>query len=435
MEIVRITPNTFNGPRAYFTAFDHRIVSRTDDLNLLKRQVERKLKILLLIKSKIVCAASHLTSHFAYDIFKQNPFLLNEGHIVPALRSDKIDIAELFEKMNNKDELIKFYNDNIKITVSWQLEDNSLWFKNQFVSEFQNENSLVRKQLSNVSSHNIAKIVQDVQSGDILSREKIDNTIKDLPDYAKLVVLNFRELIYHMSGARVVNCESSLPQENYIDYDLADIQQKRTKLSEEQILWKMFVELILDSFQKHVLDIECLDMLTFKDIIQIKQPLFESKFQESYDKLINQVISDAHKNKNELFFNINELELIRKNLENTFKSVFQDQLPNFLKKRAISQAKQLGSVGASVALGVLGFVPALGTLSGVISLLKDSPALLFNIGQTYSSLESISDFNKYLLMKENAIKGSIEKSDLNDKSIMIDMVELLMATVSNKIAL
>lgn len=435
MDITKINPDSLNGPRAYFTAFDHRIISRTDDLLLLKKQVERKLKILLLIKSKIVCAASHLTSHFAYDIFQKNPFLLNEGHIVPALRSDKTNISELFDKTKNRYEIIKFYTENIKTIVSWQLEDNSSWFKKQFISEFQNENSLIRKQLPSLSSRKIAKIIQDVQSSDILSREKIDNVTKGLPKYAKLVILNFRELVYHMSGARVVNCESSLPQENYIDYDLVDIQQKRTRLSDEQILWKMFIELILDSFQKYAFDIECLDMLTFEDIIQIKQPLFESNFQESYDNLIGRVISDASQSKKDLFFNVSELEAIRKNLENTFKSVFEEQLPNFLKKRAISQAKELGSISASIALGVLGFIPALGAISGFISLLKDSPAFLFNIGQTYSSMRSINNLNNYLKTKENYLKRSIDNSDLNDKTLMIDFVELLTIKISNKITI
>jgi len=67
----RINPNILVGPRSYFTSFDYRIVKRSKNLDFLKREVERKLKLLLLIKSQITCAASHLTSTFAYEIFKE----------------------------------------------------------------------------------------------------------------------------------------------------------------------------------------------------------------------------------------------------------------------------------------------------------------------------------------------------------------------------
>jgi hypothetical protein len=75
----RIDPQTFKGPRAYFTNFDYRIVERTRNREKLRQDIERKLKILLLTKNTIVCAASHLTSEFAYQLFRENPILLNKG--------------------------------------------------------------------------------------------------------------------------------------------------------------------------------------------------------------------------------------------------------------------------------------------------------------------------------------------------------------------
>lgn len=83
------------GPRSYFTNFDHRIVGRSKDWLLLKRDVERNLKILLLFKSRIVCAASHLATPFTYEILKDNPELIQDSHIIPALRSDKESFQEI----------------------------------------------------------------------------------------------------------------------------------------------------------------------------------------------------------------------------------------------------------------------------------------------------------------------------------------------------
>lgn len=111
----RVDPQTLSGPRAYFTDFDRRIVERTSDPGLLRRKVERKLKILLLLKGCIVCAASHLATRFAYHFFKDNPALLTDGVILPALRSDMDEISELFtrKRFSGRDDAIRFYSDHV----------------------------------------------------------------------------------------------------------------------------------------------------------------------------------------------------------------------------------------------------------------------------------------------------------------------------------
>jgi len=151
----RIDPETFIGPRAYFTNFDYRIISRCGDLNDLRLDIERRLKILLLTKTTIVCAASHLTSEFAYRLFQANPILLRKGLVLPALRRDKSDISELFEQKRIpsalKEEMIQFYRNSIEYTVNWKLEENAGWFRDAFLRELEDERSVLRKNLKNLA--------------------------------------------------------------------------------------------------------------------------------------------------------------------------------------------------------------------------------------------------------------------------------------------
>ncbi|WP_054696856.1 hypothetical protein [Desulfosarcina cetonica] len=377
----RLNPNDFRGPRSYFTDFDHRIVSRTDDLSTLKIHTERKLKLLLLIKSRIVCAASHLATEFAYEIFKDNPQLLRDGHIIPALRIDKECVSELFErkKFSRKDEILKYYEENIQFTVDWELEDNSAWFRDRFIEELDNPTSLIRKQLLNASTTQIPSTVirniqNEIRENRIISRSQIEHYAKDLNDAQKDLLFNFRELMYHLSGARVINCESSLPQENYIDYDIADLTGKRSRLSDEQILFKLFIELAFESMQKKMIPVELLDHLSFDDVLKIRQPILESDFQAKYDNLILRVIKGIKQDYSETFFDLNELENIRKHLEMTFVAIFEKELPSFIRKKNKEGLKNLGSVGSSVALGALGFIPEVSAIASGISVLKDSPA-------------------------------------------------------------
>ena len=127
----------------------------------------------------------------------------------------------------------------------------------------------------------------------LLGRETIDRASKGLPLKYRRLLQAYRKLLYHVSGARVVNCESALPQENYIDYDLADLQQRRDRLSEEQVLWKLLVELVLDSLQRAVLPIEMLDAISLEDVVKIREPLLASNFQQKYDELIRSVVASS----------------------------------------------------------------------------------------------------------------------------------------------
>ncbi|MGO9020619.1 MAG: hypothetical protein ACLQVJ_19945 [Syntrophobacteraceae bacterium] len=429
----RIDPNTFAGPRAYFTAFDHRIVQRTENLLDLRREVERKLKLLLLIKSTITCGASHLASEFTYSFFKDNPFLLKDAHIIPALSNDKRDVGELFEVKNlkNKKEMIEFYQNTVSCTVNWEIVDNSSWFRDRFIAEFENDNSLMRRHLSSIKTTRFQDIIKIIRAKDTLSRTIIDNIARQLPATEKSVLLAFRELVYHISGARVVNCESALPQENYIDFDLADIENKRTRLSEDQILWKLFIEIAFESLQKRLIPIELLDMLSFQDILAIRLPIMESSFQAKYDNLVNTVIQGIKPESTSILLNARELSKVSLGLVQTFKSVLDDEMPRFLRKRASASAKKLGGVVSSLALGALGFVPVLSSITGAASILKDTPALLVNVGQSYSSVKSLAKSKEYFLNKERILKKLIESIDISEKSELLDMLDMFSALISH----
>lgn len=432
----RIDPQTLVGPRAYFTDFDHRLVARCRNLDLLKKRGERKLKVLLLLKGRIVCAASHLATKFAYDFFRAHPSLLTSEAITPAFRADKTDISELFTRKRffGRDDAVHFYSDHVRSTVTWQLEENSGWFRDRFIADLQDEKSVLRRHFGKEYGNEIASLLNNIQKESLLGRETVDHAAKGLPLKYRRLLQAYRELLYHVSGARVVNCESALPQENYIDYDLADLQQRRARLSEEQVLWKLLVELILDSLQRAVLPVEVLDFISFEDVIKIRQPLMASDFQRKYDELIQVVVAPLGANHFNIL-SIDELERIRSDLAQTFNEVIHKELSNFLKKKALQGSKQLASISSSVALNLVGAVPGVGLVASAVGVLKDTPALLFNIGQTYNSVRAIYDLQMYYDNKEKALDKEIERHDISEKAPLHEMVELLTAVLAQKITM
>src|SRR5262245_45947029 len=79
------------GPRSYFAEFDRETYANyqwdLDDLQLFQDDIERRVKLLALLKGRIVIPASHLLeSELAREFIVDNPAAVTRGIVVPALR-------------------------------------------------------------------------------------------------------------------------------------------------------------------------------------------------------------------------------------------------------------------------------------------------------------------------------------------------------------
>ena len=441
----RIEPTTLQGPRAYFTNIDHRIVSRSQDKQLLRREVERRLKILLLTKGIVVCAASHLTSSFAYSLFRDNPILLREGLVIPALRRDRRDIADVFEGKDvpaisddERKEMIGFYNSNLTKVVSWDLFDNSSWFRNQFLHQLKDNNSVLRRSLKKVSRKRITQMMKEVETNPILERETIEWLSQELKDSDRISLMNFRELLYHISGSRVVHCEGNLPQEDYIDYDLRDISEGNTSLSDVSVFWKIFLEVAFDTLRKPNFPVDLLDLLAFENIHQIRKPLLDGNFQEKYDQIVKKSIQAiTADNPGKIMLDVNEIMMIRDKLALTFDEIFEKELADFSKKKmkALQGQRTLVKSGSSFALGILGLVPhpVVSIIAGTASILMETPSFLINLFGTIKTRKGMNQYQAYLERREAVLRKIIDKSKISEKTPLLDAVDVLASYLSEKV--
>lgn len=435
--MVRIQSIDLKGANAYFTNFDNRIVSSATNLDTLKKSVERTLKVLLLTKNNVVCAASHLTNDLAYNLLSENKILLEKQLLIPAFRADKKDISELFVEKNieedKKKKYIDFYNKNLTKTVLWELIPNSNWFRETFINGLSTKGSVIRQNLKSLSDEQLAYLISEISNKEILDRGFIDYLCRDFDPELKIILKNYRELIYHMSGARVVNCESTLPQENYIDYSLADLKNREIQLSELQVFWKIFIELLFETLNKPKLSIELLDTLSFEDIYYIRQPIQESSFIENYNNFYKIAASSISKtNEQDILYNLNDLMKIRNNLENSYKEIFGKELLAYYKKKALSSGKEL--LKNTINIG-LGFLPMNNFIAGSLGILNEFKSLQFNILQLFKNLKSLNNYDDYIQTKEKQIRSSIEKFEIDDKTELVDVIELITNTISNNIQL
>lgn len=438
----RIDPTNFQGPRVYFTDFDYRIVQFKHHKEAYRREVERRLKIILLTKNTIVCAASHLTHEFAYDLFKDNPILLSENMIIPALRKDKGHITDYLddEKVKGilKENMKDFYEDYVNRVVDWELVENTVWFRENLLKALNNERSVLRRNLINLPGEKLGSAIGEIEKSDILPRELILESVSDWPSREQKILLNFVNLVYHMSGARVVNCESTLPQENYIDYSLADYSKHRAMLSDTQVFLKIFFEFAFETLYRNTLPVELLDVLSFEDIYHLRKPIANSSFSKKYDELIQtsiQSIRESETNPDEEVYDIEETLKMLEQISETFEEIFKQELPEFLKKKHRETTKELRKSSLSLGIGVVGLVPYVSNIATALSLLSSSREVFVNINQAFRSKREINDYNLYLKNKEKTLRQLIEKYSISEKSALLDTVDLLINTISIKIRL
>jgi len=436
MTFQRIESHTFSGARSYFTNFDSTIVTHQKDLVTFKKNIERSLKILLLTKSSVVTGASvMISSMFVYEFFRENPILLTDSMVIPALRYDKLSVGQYAERLDKVDittqkEIAHFYDSRVPKVVSWKLKENANWFKYAFLKGFQEQNSVIRRNLTTLSQEQIHQLIIKIRREVFLNKGAIEDAIQDFPPNEVTVLRNYRELMYHMSGARVVNCESNLPQENYIDYSLADMKNRKTILSELQVFWKVFLELFFETFNKPKIPIEVLDLLSFEDIQKIRLPLLENNFIENYDRLVKKAVQTVRIDApHKLLFNIEELFEIKNKLNFYFKSVFEDEIQHLEKVRNIHSVSQKLKNNFNVGLGI----SPISQFAGVTENTPSSISYLFNATQGFNNYRSINQYKASLQIKQKQLNEMIQEVNTDDKKSLSEVVCLLTESVNEKL--
>jgi hypothetical protein len=438
----RINPANFCGPRAYFTDIDYKIVRFKNDREAYKREVERRLKVLLLTKNFIVCAGSHLSHEFAYNLFRSNPILLEKNMVIPSLREDKQHITDYLEdkriEKSLKQSMKNFYKDYVTKGVDWKLIEESSWFKANLLKTLRDECSVIRRNLPNLSGGKLDSLLTEIEKSEILTREIILKSILEWPAKEQRILLDFVNLVYHMSGAKFHNCESALPQENYIDYSLTDFSEHRVTLSDTQVFLKIFFELAFETLYKNTLSVELLDLLSFEDINYMRKPIEKSSFRKKYDELIQksvQVIRKSETNPECVAYDIEEPLEILEQISKAFEGIFKQELPEFLKKKYKETTKELRKSTLSLGIDITGIVPYVGNVATALSLLQSSREAFVNLNQSLRSRREIHDYDLYLKNKERVLRQLIEKYPISEKSVLLDTLDLLVNTISTRIKL
>ena len=432
-----IDPTDLKIPRVYFTEFDRVTYSQvawtTEDVEEIKRNLKRKVKLLGLIKGVVIIATSHLfESELAQEFIRENPIALEEGIMLPALISQYSSFSDFLsakrkeskeqEKYlgNDKDEINSLLSNSVDAVVKWDVHLTSQWFKQRLLQDLKDEKSVLRFNLSTVPPSLIADVSSHICELESLSRGEIYNIAKNSGDKILWTRLcDYTDFIYYLSGAHAVNSEGILPQENLIDFSITDLARGKTKLSEYEIFYKIFISIIKDQTQKFF-PVEILDMLTFEDIIELRKTLFHSGFVDKYNRLLEKTkqrveIIDTE----QLILSVDEL------------SQFENELDLIFTDAVVAEVYQMKRIdlqkrGLKVLTSIGSLLTFYGTIESVIQLTVNVLSLMGLNTQIHQTERRI---NQNL----QRIKKIVDRSSLDKKPLLLKFLSEISKKYSSKL--
>lgn len=294
-----------NSARAYFVEFDRATFSNyqwSDDLLAdFEQELERKVKLLALIKGQVVMPASHLLeSELAREFINLHPAAITRGVIVPALRDDVNSMRE-FLALKRASEASRWYQsseadvlatliDGHSHPLRWSAQQTSEWLRGRLLCDLADPSSVLRSRAHRVTDQQCQEIGERIRASPSVSRAAllaaVRAVVKRIPVVDKDDPFDdYIDFLYYLSGAIAVGGQGVLPQENLVRFDIATPSVRTERLSEYEIFYRLFL-LIVRSHTQCLLHESALDHMTLDDIADLRSLPAHAAFVAKYDSLL-----------------------------------------------------------------------------------------------------------------------------------------------------
>jgi len=414
--LIKIQPNELSGPRSFFTDID------INDNNYDAQESLRKLKLQLLTKEKIVVPASSMFKDIWLQLFKENKGLIpaiEEGIIIPAIRDQFETVEDFFSTKDYGIDNKEFYMEHVTHSVPWNLEENSSWFFKHFTKSLSDKESVLRTK-GNLSKDHANEILLKlnflVENEDLgaqfLQRKHIGQVASSYDTTTQAFLSNYANLIYRLSGSRVVNSEGHFPQSNLTALNIVGNDQI---LSDENLFWDIYAETVFSYLGSSIrMTPERLDNLEFSDILSIRKTFFDLGFSQDYDNLVKSVKSQLEiKDPDKLILHMHEISSVAKKLKEEFEQKVKSELSikdTSESENALWQVANVVSLLAS---------PSIGLAIGTLSVLKSIPEITAPISPALSK-----SFEQRINWLKNFVNEKVGWSETRRKSFLDAYKEL-----------
>lgn len=341
--------------RVYFTEFDRTTYSQVawtaDDVEGIRQSLERKLKLLALVKGNIVIAASHLLeSELAREVIGPYPALLQRGIVVPALRSEFSNCQAFLEHKlagppaeadlyagDEQREMAGLIDDSA-VAVSWNVEETSQWFKQRLLSELRDSKGFLRAAARRQGLRIPVDLSDAIEGLPVLSRGAVYKLTSHFPSVdLRQAICNYTDFAYYLAGALAVDAEGVLPQENILDFGMSELAGRATPLSEQEVFFKIFIDTVKAATATHF-PADFLDALSMNDAIDLHEIAVSEHFVDKYNAIQMMTKQGLHLHDPEgLVLLLDELEHFEHELHTAFVQAVEREVPAYLRGRLVGR--------------------------------------------------------------------------------------------------
>jgi hypothetical protein len=317
-------------------------------------------------------------------------------------------------------EMAQMLDSQVALTVKWEVGQTSEWFKERLLSDITDEQSLLRSCLRESGAIIPSSLVSRIRAIPRLSRRDVYTSAKETGDKNLWnIVCEYADFVYYLSGARAVCSEGVLPQENLMDFSLSDMVGGRTNLSDMEVFFKIFVDLVKTATCTHF-PVDVLDTLTIDDILDLHSVAVEDRFVEKYNMIQERTKEGlAIRDPERLVLLMEELEQFEQQLHEEYCTAIEKELPRYRKDlKTLEAAKFLNATASLV-------IPAWGLVTGSKDVLVS--------GLEFAGMDRIANLaQRRIESRVNACERLLDRTGLEGKPILLGFVKRLQERYAKK---
>jgi hypothetical protein len=272
------------------------------------------------------------------------------------------------------------------------------------------EQSLVRLTLRQQGIITPQGIADEIRKQSVLTRDTVDRVATSFhTDGLRDILVAYADFLYYLSGARTTRSEGVLPQENLVDFSLTDLIGRRTKLSESEVFFKIFIDTV-KAKTSTIFPTDFLDSISIEDAIELRSIALSKQFTEKYNsiQLKTKEALDL-KDPERLVLLMHELDEFETELSVEFSTALDKELPTRLREE---KQRAAGTVVHSVASILIPFYAPDSARDILVSGLK-----------LLGKREAAEAVDNKISQGVRACETALENMNIIDRQILLDFVD------------
>ncbi|AUW60501.1 hypothetical protein C1T17_19875 (plasmid) [Sphingobium sp. SCG-1] len=444
---IQVDASALQGPRVYSTDLLPQLLDPGDPAGSVAVTAQA-LKIKIITKGLVTLNAAYLLSPLAVLLLDQHPDLFAGASLLPAFRTDKVELADLIPSAGDHAAAgidgrrlaahVARIEAGVGRVMPWTLADVADRYRKLLLDGLHNTQAMITRQLTaeaGLAERDLAEIVAAIEGLDLSANANLLAYFRTLPDDRRALLERFSATCYHMVGTGVVRCETGtdlnpLSAFKATDVMLAARDAEPAYLTDEAVFLQTFMGFALDAIGALSVPSQVIDAISFTTAHQLGRALQQQGFQQRYDGIVRDylhhaALPDAQDALDRL--DVGAIAAAAEGLAKSFKAEIADELRQYEAKIQVDARAAVYRAGADLAKDGVGLAPG---ISNIVAF-ADGLGHAAQLAGAVREQRRVSDFHAAIqeaeVRRRDDICAAIDGLRVSDKkkATLLDAVALL----------